>query len=322
MRAARESRVRGSYLGGHDAARIAGAFPYGAGAADTYAHVVHGTRAPMNGAMLRGLLMEPGLAAWVEEQRGVKQERDVFLRDDEVPFFAGSVDAIEVGDRVMHEFTTTTTRSAHMWGVPGTEDCARHKWIQAQWYMGMLPSLVEAHVWCFMVDGTEGPLHYVVPRNEVAIGELRDLCERFWLEHILPRVPPLAGVHDSDANEALERCYPHATGPIIDADAELVAAAEQYATARAVVKEHEEAKDTAGARIKAILGEHVGARWPGGSVSWQERSIGRKVNWEAVAHEVALKVGFDGAVFNGIVREQTFEARSVRALRVSIKASK
>lgn len=321
-RGSRGSRVRGSYLGGHDAARICGVFPFGAGPADTYAHVVHGTRAPMSPRMLRGLLFEPGFMAWVAEQRGVAHERDVFLVDDEVPFFAGSVDGVEDGDEVMHEVTTTTVRSRHLWGVPGTDDCARHKWVQAQWYMGMLPTLREAHVWCFLVDGDEDPLHYIVPRNEVAIAELRERCEAFWYDHVLARVPPLAGVHDSDAGETLDACFPHATQAVVDADAELIAAAESYAGARAALKEHEEAKDTAGARIKALLGEHEGARWPGGSVSWKERSIGTKVNWEQVAHEVALKVGFDGAAFNGIVREQTFEARSVRALRVNVKGIK
>jgi hypothetical protein len=39
--------------------------------------------------------------------------------------------------------------------------------------------LAEVHVWCFIVDGDDEPLHYIVPRNEVAIAELRERCEAF-----------------------------------------------------------------------------------------------------------------------------------------------
>lgn len=319
MRLPTGSRERGTYLGGHDAARIAGVMPWGAGVADTYASVVLKNRTPMTPRMLRGLLFEPGLAAWVAEQRGIPHERDVFLMDDDVPFFAGSLDAVETGGEVMHEFTTTTTRSSFMWGIPGTEDCAKHKWVQAQWYMGLDARLREAHVWCFLVDGDELPMHYIIPRNEVAIGELRTRSEAFWYDHILPRVPPLGSAFDASANEALDKLYPKSSGPIIDASAELVDAAQQYADARAAMKQHEEAKESAAARLKAALGEHQGARWPGGSVSWKDRPLGEKIHWESVAHELALRCKVDGAVFNGLVAENKYEARSVRALRVSVK---
>jgi hypothetical protein len=323
----KNQRKRGSYLGGHDAARICGVFPYGAGPADTYAHIVHGQRAKPSPRMLRGMFMEDGLMAWIAEQRGVVHERDAFFVDDEVPFFAGSIDGIEDGGEVAHEATTTTTNSKHMWGVPGTDDCAKHKWVQSQWYMGLVHSIREFHVWCFVVDGDEMPLHYVVPRNEVAIAEMRERSEAFWYDHILARVPPLPGVgqvYDADANEALQACFPSATGAVLDAekDAKLIELASIYAAHRASRKLAETEQEKAGAALKALLGEHAGARWSGGSVSWQSRSIGDKTNWEQVAHEIALKTGLAGEVFNGLVRENTFAAKSVRALRVSVKGIK
>lgn len=312
-------KERGTYIGGHDAARIVGSFPYGAGAADTYAAIVHKRKVPMNPKMLRGLLMEPGLSAWVAEQRRVPHARDVFLHDSRVPFFGGTADGIEEGGEVLHEFTTTTTNSAHLWGVPGTDDCAKHKWIQTQWYMGIMPSLRVAHVWCYVMDGDEDPLHYVVPRNEVAIGELRRQSEAFWYEHIIPRIPPLSGVHGADAYDVLDACYPNALGPVVDADKTMIELATAYATARGMEKIAETTKKKLGAQIKALLAEHVGAKWEGGSVSWQARAIGEKTNWENIAHEVAMKLGADGVWFNGLVRENTFPAKSVRGLRVNVR---
>lgn len=315
-------RQRDTYIGGHDAAKIVGLYPYGAGAADVFAKIVRKTIVQQSAVMLRGLLMEDGLCRWVGEKRGVSLERDVFIVDDHVPFFAGSIDAVEPGGEVMHEFTTTTTTSEWMWGAPGTDDCAKHKWVQCQWYMGIDPSIREAHVWCFVVDGSDEPLHYIVPRNQVAIDELRTRCEEFWYEHILTKIPPLPGVHDADADEVMDALFPHTTAGIIDADEALVLAATDYAKARDEMKDAELRKKTAAARIKAALGEHEGASWKGGSVSWKDRSIGEKTNWEAVAHDVAMKFGVNGQWFNGLVRDHTFKDRSVRAMRVTVDSMK
>lgn len=320
MRVEKEKRDRRTYLGGHDAARIAGVFPYGSGVADTYARIVHGTELKLETWMMRGMFMEEGFAQWVAQQRGIEHERDVFVVDDDVPFFAGSLDAIEPGERIAHELTTTTSRASYMWGVTGTEDCAKHKWVQCQWYMGRIPTIEEFHVWCFVVDGDDDPLHYIVPRNEVAIAQLNELCEAFWYDHVLTKQPPLPGVTTihGDDNEALNACFPSPTGPVIDADAELVLQAEKYASFRAVAKAADEEKQTAAAKIKALLRGHEGARWNGGSIQWKDRSIGEKTNWEQVAHEVALKAKLPGEIFNGIVNEQTFSARSIRSLTVRV----
>ncbi len=320
---------RGTYLGGHDAARIVGVHQYGAGVADVYANIVNKQKTEQNPRMLRGLLMEPGLIEWVKEKRGREligkpMARGAFAVHKEIPFIAGSLDAVEVGWRVMHEVTTTTTTSRHIWGVPGTDDCSKLKWVQCQHYMSLVPTLVEAHVWCFVVDGDEEPLHYVVPRNEVAIAELQERCEAFWWDHIVPKIPPMpgAGAIYSDENEAMQKLFPRATGDVIDADSELVSNAMAYATYRAAEKMAKEGKELHGAKIKAVLTEHEGARWDGGSVSWKETSLGEKTVWEQVAHEVALKAGMQGETFNGIVRENTFKSFAKRALRVNVKGLK
>lgn len=325
MRADKTTRNRRTYIGGHDAARIGGVFPYGAGPADTYARIVHGTTVEMNARMWRGLAMEDGFATWVAEQRGISNERDVFYVDDDIPFFAGSIDALEPGERVGHEFTTTSSMNKGHWGVPGTDDAAKHKWVQAQWYMGIVPTIREVHVWVYFVDGDDMPSHYIVPRNEVAIAELRERSEAFWYDHILPRIPPIPGVgdvHDPDANAALQALFPTALGAVVDADATLVELAQRYAVARLAEKIGEAEKSKVGAQLKALLGDHKGARWSGGSVSWTSRSIGEKTNWEAIAYELAQKNNTPGEVFSGLVRENTFQAQSVRALRVSVKGIK
>lgn len=322
VRVANKDRDRRKYLGGHDAARIVGVFPYGAGAADTYARIVHGVEVDRSAAMARGLLMEPGLIDFVEQTRGIKLERDVHLRDDVVPFFGCSIDALEVGGRIVHECKSTLQISRHRWGVPHTDDVPREVWIQCQWEMGFDDRFREAMVWVFFVDGDEpDPLLFIIRRDATAIAELREKAEAFWFDHIVARVPPLPGVWDEDAEEVLRACYPVVGAPVIDAGAEVVQASWLYAWWRFIAKAAETEKKKIGARIEAVLGKHEGARWRGGSVSWKSHPLGTKVNWEAVAYELAKREGTDGLVFNGLIRENTHPSFSVRSLRVHVRGA-
>jgi hypothetical protein len=320
VRVPNEKRDRRTYLGGHDVARIVGEER---GIADTYARIVHGRDLDQTPAMLRGLIVELGLVRHAAAVRGARIQRDVHVIDDKIRFFGGSLDAIEIPDEdVIYEVTSTTTWNRHLWGVPFTEDCSRTKWIQSQWYMGLEPRVREVHVWCLVVDGDETPLRYTVPRHDAAIAELRERAERFWWDHIVARRPPIPGDVNQRDLDALNACYPRATGSVIDADAELVALAAEYADARAIEKHALARKNVAGARIKAMLREHEGARWAGGSVSWKEVDLKPKPAWEEIAHVIAMRTGMTGETFNGLVAEHTFPGKSQRSLRVNVKGSK
>jgi putative phage-type endonuclease len=321
-RVAEAHRDRRKYLGGHDASRICGTSQYGT-SADTYARIVHGAEQPQSPAMLRGQLLEPGILKWIGEQRRCVIDSGWFLLDSDVPFFGGSPDGVE-GRSVLHEIKTTTMLQRHRWGMAGTDDIPQEVFVQVQWYMGITDADV-THVWVWFIDGDEDPQHYVVPRNRVSITEIRKRCEAFWWDHIVARVPPLPGVHDVGAFNTLDALYPRATAGILSPAATppgLMQAAVDYDTSRAIEKMAEQKKKEIGAYIKEVLREHKGARWDGGSVTWSSHELPAKPNWEQIAHQIALHTKVSGEVFNGIVKENTFEAHSVRALRVTISKKK
>lgn len=306
-------RERGTYIGGRHAAAISG-IGYSS-PVDVYAELVLGAKTELNGAMLRGTLMEPGLLSYVEEQRGVKLQRDVFVKDDHIAHFGGSIDGVE-STAVIHETKTTTTRSAHKWGAPGTSEVEETCYAQVQWYMS-IKKATETHTWLSIVDGDDFPLHYIVPFDSAYAEVLRDNADEFWWNHVESKVPP-SGKGNGSAMDAL---YPsHQAGLVAKPTPELIAASIAYANVNAEIKKLKETKELERDIIKSILGEAESAKWDTGSITWRNMKLTPKTNWEQVAHELAMHHGINGEVFNGYVRKNTSTpSTSTRVLRVTTK---
>jgi hypothetical protein len=319
MRRPTTERVRGRYLGGHDASAILGLNPY-ASAADVYAKVVAGWQPAQTPRMLRGLLVEPGMVEFIRERRQLAVlDRDCFYVDDRIPFFAGSIDAVE-SPWVIHEVKSTLAHGwgaelSTRWGPDNSDDVERSAWLQCQWYMG-LTGAREAHVWLLILDDDEEPRHYTVPRNRVAIEELRDAAEAFWWDHVACRVPPAVACISDKAAAAL--APKGVRDSRIEPTPEIVVAANAFAVARLAEKMAGATKDQAGAVLKSFLGSAEKVKWEGGSISYRESRLKPSTNWEQVAHELAIKHGISGEVFTGIVKEQTHEGYTARVLRVTV----
>jgi hypothetical protein len=282
--------------------------------------IVNKVQVPMNGFMLRGLLFEPGMADYVANLRGEKLHRDAFYLDDNLPFFGASSDAVEGNPkrpRVMHEFKTTTSRNAHKWGPPGSDEVEEACFYQCQWNMG-INGATECHVWCLFVDTGEEPRHYVVPRNNKVIAELRAIGEAFWLDHVLARVPPSAV---SAARETIHSMYPSAApGKSIDATAELIALTEAYDRARSEEKAAGERKDAASVAIKSMLGDAESASWTGGKVTWKNQKVGEpKVNFASAFDEAWQHYNLPTDEYHQLLRKHTTQTTTgVRVLRATV----
>lgn len=316
MRVVTAERVRNTYLGGHEIGALMGVNRY-QNAADVYAKIVNKAVTKQNPRMLRGLIVEPGLLDYVEEQRKVKLERDTFWRDDTIHFFGGSVDGVEHGLRVIHECKTTLSRSAVDWGTPGTDEVPPAVFTQVQWYM-MLTGAIECRVWLMILDADEEPRQYIVPRDDKRIAWMRAAGEDFWWNHVVPRVPPsMAPVSDPDA------FWPKAeAGKVIEADEELRAHLLRFAEARARRDEGVEEMKVLGESIKTRMGDAERAYWAGGSATWKAARLKPSTSWEEVAHELAQHAKVSGEVFRQIEQKHTREGFGSRALRVTIKDKK
>lgn len=95
-----------------------------------------------------------------------------------------------------------------------------------------------------------------LPYNTELMGGIAAEVDRFWLEHVVPRVPPdVAEWRALGAKLQPPRALPTTTDLVAVDDADLVAAAARYAAAQAKVKEAEGERDA----VKGVIQERIAA---------------------------------------------------------------
>jgi putative phage-type endonuclease len=310
---------RGTYIGGHDAVAVVGLHPH-LSRVDVWRRMtgrVPADTARPSPAMMRGLICEPGILEYVHREhhalvRDARGSFASFFVDDDVPFFAGSPDGLTKDGRGIIEVTTCTSRNRHLWGAEGTDQVAKHKGLQAQWYMGITGRHV-AHVYCFAVDSDE-LLRYVVPRRDPAIDVLRDSAEQFWLDHVVEGIipPPDAAVSD----ELATALWPKATRPETQATPEIIELATRYAHARDLEKTAAATKEESAIKLKLLLKDAAKCVWDGGSIHYTSSKLKPSVDWNLVASKLATQFGVDEAAMAKLTNECTVERNSARSLRV------
>lgn len=336
---------RGTYLGGQQMAAVVGMHPY-MSLGDVYAHAVRGAKSitdeeihgePHKPSVLRrGIICEEGVISYIETMPAClglppgTLERDVFVQDKDIPFFAGTIDACELDDQGrishIHEITVTSTRAVDdHWGVDGDPNgCAKYKWIQNVHYQG-ISGAGGGTVWLFVSDTGE-IRRYPVVRNEKAIEQLRNDGEQFWLEHVLPKKPPKIECTSigawAVAEKSLDAIYGIGDGGPIDATEDIVKASKLYDEARQEVKDAEDRKRGAAAMLKAALGDHSSSKWKGGSVSWKRNRPSSKVNYEHAFKQLAATQGLDDEAVAEFLKQHTHLKNGPRVMRVTLKKEK
>ena len=318
--------VRGTYIGGHDVVALLNLHPFMT-SGDVYAHMVLGHREDIGNkpSVRRGRIIEPGLLDEIETTKGLSLRRGAFVLDDEAPYLGGTVDAIDEGRRILVEVTTTSSRNRAAWGVPGTDDAATYKWMQAQFYLGLL-GYEEALVVCFVVD-TDELLEYPIRRNQQAIDEMREGAERFFLDHIGTRTPPnalsmLAGGDVDGAAAILEVLYAKDNGSAVEPTPELIDAAGAYVAARETETEAAKAKEQAATTIKAHLADASTSKWEGGRVQWSSSNLKPSVDYEETTKLLAKRLQLSDGELAEFLAGQLKARKSSRALRVFLTKQK
>jgi len=333
---------RGKYIGGQQIAAVMGMHPY-MGPGDVYAfsalglvqitdEEVHGDHTKPS-PLRRGLVCEAGLIDYIEEhilkmEQG-ELERDIFVQDSDVPYFAGTVDACETDDggRIthIHEMTTTTTHSVDKWGESGNRQGAlKYKWMQNQWYQG-ITGATGGTVWLFVVDTGE-IRRYPVIRSEQVIEEGRSVGESFWLDNVIPKIPPELKCDSTaswaNAESSLNAMYSDGDGGECDPTPQIVDAAHAYAQARDLAKHSEEAKRAAAAQLKNSLTDFTMTKWDGGKVTWKRNKPTKKADHKAALETLAAEHKMTPEDLHNLVADHTVEKDGPRILRVTMKKKK
>lgn len=274
-----ELRSRG--LGGTDIAAIVGLHPQRQ-AWDVFAEktgLLERVADTTNNRMRWGKKLERLIAeAWTEVTRKDHRWCDE-TRIGKHPFQVYTPDAFSQADLRGIECKTAGLDQAKNWGEPGTDDVPQQYLVQCQWYM----SAADFPRWdvAVLIAGNDFRI-YTIERDGGIEAALLEEGERFWRQHIEPRVAPPMGNSPAVA-EYLKSRFPRNLSAIRQATPEELALISEYLPVRADLKALEARAEAMENQIKASIGDSEGLSIEGGKITWKAARDSQKVDWEAAA---------------------------------------
>lgn len=239
-------------IGGSDASTVADLNPYSSRYALWLDKTGRAPERPDNDAMEWGRRLEPVVAKWFHDFKGIGVERAGLMASTERPWQIVSVDRL-TADGGGLEIKTLSWRVESDWD---DEQIPDHAELQAQHAMAVTGRM---HWWVVgLVDGRR-PLIRMVLRDERLIHDLTEMERRFWFDHVLADVEPAV---DAAALPAVKQRYRRVTP-----DKAVAVAADQldpvlarFDAAKARIKEATAEKNAAEAELRAMFGDAEGIR--------------------------------------------------------------
>lgn len=294
---------RRAYLGGTDAAALAGVNPPAwAQPIDVYLEKVGLTEArPSSTMMSMGQRLEPVVADMFTEATGIRLRRWArTVRSKEYWWAGGHLDRWADDGAI---FEAKWTMGKDEWGpglgndgtpeapvlIPAPGDAsyqprvpARYA-VQVQHYLAVTGRPL---AYLAVLLGFGDFRWYALHRNEAMIANLMEIEEQFWREHVIPRVPP-----EPDGSEGYGR---HLRALYAQDDgAEAVATPEQQALVADLrgAKASVAAAGQLEARVTQLLQDSMKATsklvGPGFAITWKQTKPSVHVDWEALATMLA-----------------------------------
>ncbi len=230
---------------------------------------------PDNPRMRRGRRMEPVLAEDYEEATGFHVYSPGLLRNPDKPLAIATPDRLVIdtanpldGGEPNHglEIKTAGIRQAKRWGEPGTDDVPDEYLVQCQWCM----AVTGLKRWDLIVSiAGEEPQIYELTRNDALIQQLYERAEKFWNQHVVPKIPPQVDESEAAA-KMLSQFYTRADEDIIDSTPALDSLAAQLVRQKQFLQVAQDNVRYLENRIKATLGDHEGVVGEWGKATWKK----------------------------------------------------
>lgn len=240
-----QRQARRHHLGSSDSPAILQVDPWSS-PHDVYLSKVHELDdIKSNEAIDIGNEFEGPLLRWAAKELGVEIETNVSLVCPSDEIFAANLDGRVVGSAQGLE---AKTGDGTEYGDEMTDQVPDRVIIQAHHQMFVADLGV---VWVPALVAKFGRLNrcvYRVDRSEPLVGAVRDQGREFWLNHVVPKVPPTGWTPSLDTIKRIKRI----NGEVVPVAAELVA---RWEEAKAAEKEAKQARDEAQALMLAALGE-------------------------------------------------------------------
>lgn len=296
---------RRAYLGGTDAAALAGVNPPGwSQPIDVYLDK-HGLAPERRAstAMDVGSALEQLVAELATAATGMRwRRREKPVRHPEYPWMGGHLDRVAAGydltllgregqhfeqglERALLECKTATSRKG--WGEQGTTTVPLHYAVQVQHYLAVTGRPVAVLA---VLLGYGDFRWYRLERDEAMIAMLVDLEAEWWRRHGPPNgVPP-----EPDGSESygahLRRLHSEDDGSEAVATPEQLAMLDEYRAANDELVAATVRREAAAQRLQRSMGSHTKLLAAGATVTWRQNKPTLRVQWEALALELVRQV--------------------------------
>jgi putative phage-type endonuclease len=240
---------RQGYIGGSDAAVIAGLSPW----KTPYELWLEktGEEAPpdlsANERVYWGQVLEEIVAREYARRTGRKVRRqNKLLRHREYPFIAAHIDRDVLNELRILEVKTTDIGRADEWGEEGSDEIPDHYYCQVQHYLAVTGEAVcDVAV---LIGGNRFRI-YSVSRDEEFIAGLINLEREFW-QHVTERRPP-----EPKSSDEANQMWPHGgEGRVRAGDQEMMLARELF-DVRSRIKELESKRDRLETQLKTAMAD-------------------------------------------------------------------
>lgn len=296
---------RRSFLGASEIAAVVGLHPWKS-ALDVWAAKIHGIEATDSPVMRAGRELErPILERLYAAPRGVAIWYPGTFRLPGEPWAGATPDAFEpLAQAAVLDLECKLVGRGQFarWGdePEGADAIPPEVLCQIHWQMLCGGAAAGCAV---ALLGTELRV-YDVPRDAEFAANLLDLGRAWWRRHVeggeMPEVT-------ASSRETLRRLFPRASGALLAMREDVRDLASEYLAARDAAKAAEEARETAGARLCAAIGDAEGFEAADLRVTWKEQR-GRIAYSELVK---ALRIP--------AAEQEQFRADAFRVLRVHSK---
>lgn len=260
----------------------------------------------------RGNMLEAAVLAYpCEVDPNLTMTGAEFRSHPDRPWAGDSADAVYYRGtdiEAIGEGKTVSQGAAAEYGDEDTDEIPNSTLVQSHWHLIHWPEVNRCLV-PVLVGGYRFEFRlYIVDRNPELEGILLDDLAQWHRDYVVTGRMPPAQAGDVDY---IRSKYPTASRPMTVATPEIRKLAESYREASEAIKQIEQNKGTAGARLRALLGDHEGCRADWGSVSYRNNKPKTVVDWQAIATEL-------GAT-DDLIEKHTTTKPGARVLRVTIK---
>lgn len=261
------------YIGGGNVAGILGVSPYKS-PLDEFLTIT-GQAEPLSvereAFFKRRKALEPFAAEVFENETGLRiVSRNVRYTDADHAYIKAEVD-FETEDGGNGETKTVHPLAAKDWGDAGTDEIPVYVTAQA---MHGLMVRGNSHTWVHAIIGLDDDRIYRIERDEETIAAMRAHEVAFWIDHVLPMVPP-----EPRTVEDVLRLFPRDSGRAVEADASAIADIERIRYIQPLVKELDEIKD----RVRLYMRDATSLTCDGKPLATWKAQSARRFNQQAFA---------------------------------------